>query len=104
MQKSSSPRLQPKTRMPQTSQRLNTRTTTRPPQVQSDQSSKHRRSSRQRRPSIPVRQHPRTLKLLLPNLLRFNISSMTLEEPLAVAQGLFGKSVRIAGGLQDAVG
>ena len=103
MQKSSCPRLQHKTSTVQTRQRLNRRTATRFPQVQSKQRSQNRRSSRQRRPSIPLRKHPRALKLLLPDLLRFDISGVTLEEPLAVTQTLLGESVRVARGFQHAV-
>jgi hypothetical protein len=98
MQERSSPCLQPKTRMPQTRQSLNTRTATRPPQIQSNQRSKHRRPSHEYRPPISLHQHPRPLKLLLPNFLRSNISSMALKKSLAVAQGLLGESIWVAGG------
>lgn len=103
MQKRSRPRLQRKTHTVQTRNSLTGPTATRLAQIQRKQRSQHRRPSRHRRPSIPLRQHSRPLELLLPLLLRFNISGVTLEEPLAVAKRLRGQSMRVMCGFQHAV-
>jgi hypothetical protein len=81
--------------MIQPNQRLN-RPATRPPQIQCQQRRDNRRSSRQRRPPVPHRQHLRTIKLLLPHLRRHNLRSMALEELLAVLQSLFCESSGVA--------
>jgi len=104
MQKGRCPRLQSKTRMIQTRERLKRPATRRLAQIQSEQRSQNRRSSRQRRPSISLRQHASPLKLLLPGLLRCNVSGVAREKPLAVLQRLLGESVRVARGFQHAVG
>lgn len=104
MQESSRPRLQHKTRTVQTRDRLDRPNATHLAQIQRKQSSQNRRSSRQRRPSVPLRQHASALELLRPDVLRLDISGVTLEEPLAVAQRLRGQSVRVARGFQHAVG